>query len=142
MSGNAVSSFGTGGVLLVAPATAFNQLEAIDIQADGKILATGFCQDHPYDIGIVRIVSTTLSTDDVADEKETMVYPNPTSGILNIQSPAKVFTDIKLLDITGKVLTPINRSSNQIDLSHYPAGLYFLTVGNNEFREVHKIVKE
>jgi uncharacterized delta-60 repeat protein len=151
LSGNPVMSFGTNGVFMVAPTNSFNQLEAIAIQADGKILATGFCQDFPYDIGIIRVISNTLlSVEGFDSESKISIYPNPTSNFIYINSSSLgIFTDIKLLDVTGKVLTQINRASPEfneselkMDLYNFPIGIYFLTVSNDGLRSVYKIVKE
>jgi len=151
LSGNPVLSFGINGVFMVALSSSFNQLEAIAIQADGKILATGFCQDFPYDIGIVRVLSNTLlSIDGVNSESKSIIYPNPTSEFICINSSSfKEIIDIKLLDVTGKVLKQISRASLEfnenelkIDMKNYPCGIYFLTVSNGGHISVHRIVKK
>ncbi|GEM_PF-2385914 len=61
-----------------------------------------------------------------------VVYPNPTKGIVYISSEC----DIKLYDIQGKKLQEIR--GNQIDISSYPQGMYFLKVEGKTL----KIVKE
>lgn len=151
LSGNPVTSFGTNGVFMVSPSSSFNQLEAIAIQEDGKILATGFCQEFPYDIGVVRVISNTLlSVDDAHPESTTIVYPNPTSDFILLKSSqSEVFTDLKLSDATGKVLTitknaPIdsNEGELRIDMQHYPSGIYLLTAHNGKFTIMHKVVKQ
>jgi uncharacterized delta-60 repeat protein len=151
LSGNPVTSFGTNGVFIVSPTSTFNQLEAIAIQADGKILAAGLCQEFPYDIGIVRVISNTLvSVDNAHPESTTMVYPNPTADFVLLKNlSSEVFTDLKLSDATGKVLKLINNASFdsneaelRIDLHQYPGGIYFLTAQNGKFTMTHKIVKQ
>ena len=63
---------------------------------------------------------------------ELVVYPNPTKGVVYISSEC----DIKLYDIQGKKLQEIR--GNQIDISSYPQGMYFLKVEG----KILKIVKE
>jgi len=75
------------------------------------------------------------------DEDELLsFYPNPTSGILQIDQPLNFFTEksisIQILDIQGRILQKINPDLVQghIDLSTYPTGFYFLQFldrGNN-----------
>jgi len=57
-----------------------------------------------------------------------IVYPNPTDGVLYIDK--KQMNKLLLLDITGRVVLESNEK--QIDLSSYPAGLYYLKLIDNE----------
>jgi hypothetical protein len=55
-----------------------------------------------------------------------LVYPNPTSGLLSIQS--KGLTGIEVMDIYGKVLMSHNvtQTVQNADISALPAGLYLV----------------
>ncbi len=75
------------------------------------------------DVGITDVDNTNT---------ELVVYPNPTKGIVYVSSEC----DIKLYDIQGKKLREIR--GNQIDISSYPQGMYFLKVEGKTL----KIVKE
>ena len=75
------------------------------------------------DVGIADVDNTNT---------ELVVYPNPTKGIVYISSEC----DIKLYDIQGKKLQEIR--GNQIDISSYPQGMYFLKVESKTL----KVVKE
>jgi hypothetical protein len=75
------------------------------------------------DVGIADVDNTNT---------ELVVYPNPTKGIVYISSEC----DIKLYDIQGKKLQEIR--GNQIDISSYPQGMYFLKVDGKTL----KVVKE
>lgn len=57
-------------------------------------------------------------------------YPNPSSGILNIQTAGKTMNEIQLMDMQGKlVLSKNSTSSNeQIDLSAFEPGMYFAII--------------
>jgi polyhydroxybutyrate depolymerase len=67
----------------------------------------------------------------VRETDHVVVYPNPTSGVLNIQlsdneSPN---TKIRVFDVYGKVVDVIetfNETSLQIDLSRHSSGVYFV----------------
>lgn len=78
------------------------------------------------------VPATTVGLKDWAEDELLSFYPNPTSGILQIDRPANFFTEesisIHILDIHGRVLQKITPAQVQdhIDLSAYPTGLYFL----------------
>ncbi len=62
------------------------------------------------------------------------IYPNPTNGILNIESDEKANHTLKIVDLTGKVLidrTLENDLHWEINLSHLPQGYYFIRIDNH-----------
>lgn len=85
---------------------------------------------------IIRINYNTVS------EIKTLVYPNPTRGIVTIVfgDDVKTGTIAYLYDEAGKSLQAIKITSSQqqIDLSRYTNGIYFIKLPN---QEVLKIVK-
>lgn len=75
--------------------------------------------------------------------KGVSVFPNPSSGILNIH--ASDLTGEAVVEITtleGRVLRLQDLSSNieSIDLSTLPKGIYFVKVKNNGLSSLHKII--
>lgn len=61
-------------------------------------------------------------------ESNTLVFPNPTSGILNIQL-IEGSSVVGLFDILGNQIEEfVLITSSQIDISSYPDGVYFLTI--------------
>jgi Leucine-rich repeat (LRR) protein len=65
-----------------------------------------------------------------------MFYPNPTTGNLFITEKA----DISLRDLSGKLLLE-EKNTNQLDISALPAGMYFLSFGENK-QQTFKVIKE
>ena len=73
------------------------------------------------------------------------VYPNPTTGELHIGYPISDYaiSDIVIYDVYGRMLetvsrnTEIGKSEIKIDISHLPAGIYFLKMAG----ETVKVVK-
>ena len=55
------------------------------------------------------------------------LYPNPTKGKIHIDMNESVHK-VVVSSILGKKIAIINDEINEIDLSAYPAGMYFITV--------------
>ena len=71
--------------------------------------------------------------------KKTMVYPNPTNGILNVVN--ENFEKIIVYDVSGKVVGNFVTNS-QIDLSNLSKGLYLVKLFSGKGIFVEKIVIE
>ena len=72
---------------------------------------------------------------------QVMVYPNPTQGAMNVQSPEPIQT-IRIMTVSGALIKTFNGSngpSQSIDLSDIPVGNYFVIVNNQ--KPVHVIRK-
>lgn len=59
---------------------------------------------------------------DVRHQFEYLIYPNPTSGIINIQGDIQ---QVYVFDIAGRLITTGKRT---IDITKQPAGTYFLHI--------------
>ncbi len=71
------------------------------------------------------------------------IFPNPTSGILNLINFDADYYNLSISDITGKSLIQnIIINNSKINLSNLPAGLYFITIKStlNE-KYTFKIIK-
>jgi hypothetical protein len=71
-------------------------------------------------------------------------YPNPTSGILNVEITGNV-KELFMTDISGKIIERFSinrRKSFRIDISRYPRGIYLMTYYGENNRPVSgKIMK-
>ena len=65
------------------------------------------------------------STSDFEAEK-LQVFPNPSNGIVNLINLK--LERIEVFDVAGKLILQTNSDSNQIDLSNYHNGVYFLKI--------------
>ena len=73
------------------------------------------------------------------------VYPNPTTGFVTISGENFACYAILVMDINGQVLQQLSNVENQvvIDLSDYPAGIYFVKLSDKQNGTlVKKLVKE
>lgn len=70
------------------------------------------------------------------------VYPNPTSGLVNIELNEGIST-IQLVNHLGQVLETISATSESLtlDLSGYPKGMYFIKTDDSKATQVAKINK-
>jgi hypothetical protein len=59
------------------------------------------------------------------------MFPNPSKGVLNIDSETKIF-NVKVFNSEGELVYDRNADSYQmkLDLSHMSNGLYFITLNN------------
>jgi hypothetical protein len=70
------------------------------------------------------------------------IRPNPTSGIFNIKTASDA--QVSVLDYTGKVLVNVNCLSNQeqqVNLSDFSQGIYYVVVTKGNEKQTLKIVK-
>jgi hypothetical protein len=67
------------------------------------------------------------------------VYPNPTTGLLTLDGMTEGW--IKIIDQTGKVVFDQAFTSNTIDLSHLPNGLYYLQLFSDQRWLTGRLVK-
>ena len=91
--------------------------------------------------------TVTEPTTDWLNKMKISIYPNPTKGILIIDianMPEDVSGDITIHNMEGKSLLKLNQfnSTNKLDLSDYPTGVYILRISSLEKSCEWKIVKE
>ena len=77
---------------------------------------------------------------------ELFLYPNPSKNQLNITGITATNAEIKVVDLTGRVLFTKNtsliiNSVTPISVSQLPVGIYVITVQNNEGTVSRKFVK-
>ena len=68
------------------------------------------------------------------------VYPNPSNGLITIETPTSV--DVTITDLTGKVVYNAKEVSNQspINLSNLQKGIYLVKMANTDGIQTEKII--
>ncbi len=89
---------------------------------------------------IFKILDNAMSTDEL-DETSFSLYPNPTSNFINI-SANKVIDEVSIYSAEGKLLQTFNGNITQIDISHYPKGVYLLGIQSGKITKTQKVVKK
>jgi len=94
------------------------------------------------DLGLIKynLDLTTLSTGDFTDQNsQIQIYPNPTSGILNIDSESEIL-QLNMYDLSGKKVS-VSKSS-QMNISALPKGVYILNILTKDGKKsTQKIIK-
>jgi hypothetical protein len=64
-----------------------------------------------------------------SNQRDFIIAPNPTNGVLSITTPY-TFNKIELLSITGQVLLSqtVNDTTHQLNLQNFTEGIYFVKV--------------
>jgi|GEM_PF-6129849 len=94
--------------------------------------------DFPEDWGL---------TDDVFGEIRTVIFPNPTRGILQVEFQNKdtnISVHYRLTDMNGRGITEgiTFDSLLMLDLSNMPTATYLLNLTINGKSEIYKIIKQ
>ncbi len=86
---------------------------------------------------------TTFSTNEF-DKSDIEIYPNPVNSILNIDLQNKNFTLFKLVTLEGKEILKLSleKLHNEINLSQFSMGIYFVNLETDGKTISFKIVKE
>ena len=72
-------------------------------------------------------------------EMQVKVYPNPTTGIVNVD--AQEVQKIELFDLGGRMLRSMGQTSS-VDLSTLPEGVYYLRITCKDGYRVVKVIKK
>jgi len=73
------------------------------------------------------------------------VYPNPTSSELHVESHIAGIGNIEIFDVTGKSVATVkkgNLPTTTLNISHLPAGVYFLQIQTGTGVVTKKVVKQ
>ncbi len=70
------------------------------------------------------------------------IYPNPTNGLINIETFGQRINSLELFNAKGSKVYYLNKFNDNIDISNQPKGIYFLKIKNIDNKIIlKKIVK-
>ena len=82
-----------------------------------------------------------LSNEEIIQNKSIVIYPNPTTGIINIKSNLGYEINSKIYSLSGRLEISSN-GNPQIDLQNLKEGVYLLELHrNNKIIDIVKIIK-
>jgi len=150
------SNGGNGKV--TTPVDSTSSGEAVAIQPDGKIVVAGYSQDTAtlyYSVGVARyLTNLTLGIVDLAIANNSVfLYPNPlqNEAVLDYTLVSNEAISMYVYDVTGKLMQTVltnetlSKGEHQqiINMRSLPAGIYFLTLANNNSQSIYiKIIKQ
>ena len=88
-------------------------------------------------------VNWPLSYEEINNNFETHIYPNPTDDVLFIEANEIGKAEIKIVDALGRTIAPqMNRSTNKVQLntSNLPSGFYYVQIQLGEKTRTEKFV--
>lgn len=120
----------------------------VSIAADGDSVVIGAfkfdIQQSGTEEGYAKVFDISdliLSVGDL-DSSKIVVYPNPTSNIIQFTNSKEV-ESITISDSFGRLISQYNNSQNNIDVSYLQAGIYFIRLDiNNNKSVVLKLIKK
>jgi len=102
---------------------------------------TNHCISYPS-----NNITAILEVDEIEVIEKIVIYPNPATGELRINSGELRIENVEFFDIYGRKLqmSPMSLSSPEtvLNISHLPAGVYFLRVNTNIGQVIKKVLKE
>ncbi len=118
--------------------TGLNEYVLVGVSASNDFNVTG--NNGVKDYWVVKI-DTEVGIDENLNLRQVFIYPNPTDGLISIQSKAKLLIEIR--NILGeKILFKEIYGKCILDISDYPKGVYLVHLRdhNNKTIETKKII--
>ena len=78
----------------------------------------------------------TSNVNEIAESERISIYPNPSNGIVNINSDTEV-NSVEIIDITGRII--MRRHDKHINVSQLPNGFYNLKIYTKDAIAVRKL---
>ena len=99
----------------------------------------------PYS-NLTATCTVTVAPSGIADTQYDMplqVYPNPTTGMLNLEFKTAGKRTVTISDLSGKILLSksVNNRTARIDIKNYPADVYLLIIDDGKQKNTMRIVK-
>ena len=90
-----------------------------------------------------QTVFADLSKDDFNKDASIQVYPNPAVNVVHIKTENTI-KSIQLFDAQGRLLITkmANENVQNIDLTNYASGIYFVSVSTSVGKQTYKIIKK
>jgi len=125
---------------------AFISMADLDGDGDLDVLMNAFTYDGDYfdHTWLYFENNFTIGTEDLLTDANVQFYPNPTTDRVFIKSDSDLLlTELRIFDITGRMVEQKQLNVSSIDVSHLANGVYLLKVySENEFVGGNKLIKK
>lgn len=101
--------------------------------------ATPRCNSGLLDIGAFEYCAIVEVVETIRDQPS--VYPNPSTGIVNIQMPDSECYSVEIRSLTGQLLRKMDNAKT-LDITSFPRGIYLLWIRQGTQIRAQKIIKE
>ena len=110
----------------------------IQTTTDGGYVAAGYSFSNSGDVTgnhgssdfwSVKLASNSLTTT-TFDKNAILIYPNPVSDVLQIQTHNTTITKTKIIAVSGKVIIEQTKNSNTINVENLAKGIYIIEVSS------------
>ncbi|MBU2950943.1 T9SS type A sorting domain-containing protein [Tamlana agarivorans] len=95
---------------------------------------------------VIKLTSSTLSTNNQKEVKEFTIYPNPTSDKIHIRSNQNGSSDgtVEIINLQGKLVNnmPLKSFPMVLNTSELKEGFYVLKIKTESGTSIHKIIKK
>ena len=136
----------------VAGATAWNSattttnpytLSGLSDNTTYEVQVIAHCTNGVTSDPSATITLTTVGINDY-ELNNVVVYPNPTTGMIQIQNTESRIQDVEVYDAYGKLLNvvTVNDNATALDLSGYAAGTYFVKIMTENGVVTKRVVKQ
>ncbi len=84
-----------------------------------------------------------IGIDELKYKRETFLYPNPTTSLLNLDLEHYYFdlNQISIFNVSGNKMK-YQYKNDQLDISDFPPGIYFVLIKNEDEYFIQKIIKQ
>jgi len=108
------------------------------------ITGNGVCPDDTANVLLIVDASCNYLSLDETTIANTTIYPNPTNGLVYIQSSIDGKVDIQVTDVEGRIVmqmtnVSLTASPYLIDLDKQISGLYFINLSNESTEKTFKV---
>lgn len=110
------------------------------IEVDDSIYSTNNWTQIDTQCVFSENCSITLSLEEEYTENQILLYPNPTSNILNFNSSLKI-DQIEIRDMAGSLTKKSIPNQHYISLEKLPSGIYIASISIGNSRIVRKVIK-
>jgi len=135
---NGAGSFGAAQVIsTVAQGASFVSTADIDADGDVDVFSASY-SNHNFNFYRNSLISVGVNE----SKTTTMnISPNPTKGLLNINTTEKV-EQVTIYSISGSLVKNINQNVNQVNVQELTKGLYILVVKTENGITRNRFIKE